>query len=311
MSPEAQRNARQSLPSGPPLAAVGALLINALVWGLSWWPLRELQALGLHPLWSTAGVYLLSLGVLLALRPRTLAECRGHAALWILAAVAGLTNVGFNWAVTIGDVVRVVLLFYTMPAWVVLLAWPLLGERPSLASVLRLVLALAGVVVVLDPGLEGLPLPREAADWLALGAGLCFALTNILLRKLERVPSNARVVAMFVGGMVMAAATAGVGMAQGLLPAPVLPLSGWPVALLLGVAFLGGNLALQYGASRLPAQVTSLVMLSEVIFASVSSVALGAAIFSPGIATGGALIVLAAAWSAWPMRADKSKSERE
>jgi hypothetical protein len=27
----------------------------------------------------------------------------------------GLTNVGFNWAVTVGDVVRVVLLFYLMP----------------------------------------------------------------------------------------------------------------------------------------------------------------------------------------------------
>ena len=29
----------------------------------------------------------------------------------------------FNWAVTVGDVVRVVLLFYLMPAWSVLLAW--------------------------------------------------------------------------------------------------------------------------------------------------------------------------------------------
>ena len=30
-----------------------ALLFNALVWGLSWWPLRQLQAQGLHPLWAT------------------------------------------------------------------------------------------------------------------------------------------------------------------------------------------------------------------------------------------------------------------
>jgi hypothetical protein len=35
-------------------AAVLALLFNALTWGLCWWPLRQLQALGLHPLWSTA-----------------------------------------------------------------------------------------------------------------------------------------------------------------------------------------------------------------------------------------------------------------
>ena len=35
---------------------------------------------------------------------------------------AGTTNATFNWAVTLGDVVRVVLLFYLMPLWAVLLA---------------------------------------------------------------------------------------------------------------------------------------------------------------------------------------------
>ena len=75
----------------------------------------------------------------------------------MLLVAAGLTNVGFNWAVTVGDVVRVVLLFYLMPAWVVLLAWPLLGERPTSASLLRLALALAGVLVVLRTPARRLP----------------------------------------------------------------------------------------------------------------------------------------------------------
>ena len=66
-----------------------------------------------------------------------------------LGLAAGLTNVGFNWAVTQGDVVRVVLLFYLMPLWSVLLAWAFLGERPSLAALARVALALAGVAVVL------------------------------------------------------------------------------------------------------------------------------------------------------------------
>jgi len=52
----------------------------------------------------------------------------------LLGLAAGFTNVGFNWAVTQGDVVRVVLLFYLMPLWSVLLAWAFLGERPSLAA---------------------------------------------------------------------------------------------------------------------------------------------------------------------------------
>ena len=51
---------------------VAALMLNALVWGLSWWPFRQLQAQGLHPLWSTALIYLLCLACLMALRPRSL-----------------------------------------------------------------------------------------------------------------------------------------------------------------------------------------------------------------------------------------------
>ena len=282
--------------------AAAALVLNAGVWGLSWWPFRELQALGLHPLWATGAVYLLSIALLLAFRPRTWAECRGHGVLWLLGTLAGLTNVGFNWAVSIGDVVRVVLLFYLMPAWSMLLAWPLLGERPTFAGLLRLLLALAGVAVVLDPGTGGLPWPREAADWLALGAGFCFAFTNVLLRKLEQVPPWARVLTMFIGGLVMASATAAAGQAAGLLPAPMLPAGGWGLAVMLGLAFLGGNIGLQYGAARLPAAATSLIMLSEIIFASVSSVALGAAGFGPRIALGAGLILLAAFWACLPAR---------
>src|SRR6478752_3446547 len=81
----------------------------------------------------------------------------GQPQLWLLMAAAGMTNVGFNWAVTVGDVVRVVLLFYLMPAWTVVLAWPLLGERPTAADLLRLVLALAGVVVILHVPGSALP----------------------------------------------------------------------------------------------------------------------------------------------------------
>ncbi|MEY2802349.1 MAG: hypothetical protein RL513_1934, partial [Pseudomonadota bacterium] len=145
-----------------------ALMANAFVWGVSWWPFRELESQGLHPLWATAGIYALTVVVMLLWRPGVLRLCAGHPLLWLLAAVAGLTNVGFNWAVTIGDVLRVVLLFYLMPAWSVLLAWPLLRERPTPASLARLVLALVGVVVVLDAGAAGWPVPRSAADWLAL-----------------------------------------------------------------------------------------------------------------------------------------------
>jgi drug/metabolite transporter (DMT)-like permease len=62
----------------------------------------------------------------------------------------------------------------------------------------------------------------------------------------------------------------------------------------MGVAFLLSNLSLQYGATRLPANVTSVVMLSEVLFASASAVAWGAGTLSAPLWIGGGLIVLAA-----------------
>jgi drug/metabolite transporter (DMT)-like permease len=287
--------------AAPALWPVLALMLNAFVWGISWWPFRELQSHGLHPLWSTALIYLLSLACLLALRPAALAWFGRQPLLWLLMVASGLTNVGFNWAVTEGDVVRVVLLFYLMPAWTVLLAWPLLGEKPSAGALARLALALAGVFTVLQTGDGGWPLPRVAADWLALMGGLSFSLTNILLRKLQRAPADARIAAMFSGGALMALAAGLVGMGLGVVDTPPAPSFGWAgVALLLGVAFLVGNVGLQYGAARLSAHTTALVMLSEVIFASASSVALGAAQLTSRTWVGGALIVAAAAWSAWP-----------
>lgn len=275
-------------------APVAALVLNACAWGLTWWPLRGLQAHGLHPLWSTVLVYLIAFGTFLCLRPGALPELLRNPVLWLLALAAGMTNVGFNWAVTIGDVVRVVLLFYLMPAWSVLLAWPLLGERPTPGAIVRLLVALAGVVTVLDTAGTGWPWPRALAEWLALLGGLSFAFTNILLRRLHFVSSGSRVLAMFGGGMVLATL---VGLAGRVPAPPMLPAGGWALALLLAGGFLAANLLLQFGASRLPAHTTSLVMLSEVVVASLSSVALGAAELSGRTLLGGALILGAAAWS--------------
>jgi drug/metabolite transporter (DMT)-like permease len=287
---------------GPP-AAVAALVLNAFVWGVSWWPFRLLHEQGVHPLWSTAVVYLTSFAVFLALRPGGLRAFATQPLLWLLAAAAGMTNVGFNWAVTVGDVVRVVLLFYLMPAWSVLLAWLLLGDRPGGAALARLLLALAGVATVLDTSGSGLPWPRTLADGLALAGGFSFALTNVLLRKLHAEPAPARVLAMFGGGTVLAGGVATAGLLQGSIPG--LPAPDVHSLLLVGVlaaGFLAANLALQYGAARLPAHTTALVMLSEVVFASLSSVALGASELTARTLAGGLLILLAAGWSAWPQR---------
>ncbi len=275
--------------------AVLALLFNALTWGLSWWPFRLLQDQGLHPLWATALIYALAVVAITAWRPGAWADLARTRSLWWLVAAAGTTNATFNWAVTVGDVVRVVLLFYLMPLWAVLLARWLLHEAFSFAAGLRVALALSGAAIVLWPAAgsgDTLPLPRTLPEALALLGGFTFALNNVLLRREAARPEAARALAMFLGGMVVAAVLAAALSGRGQAPWPPAPAPGWIAGCLaLGLAFLAGNVALQFGAARLAASVTAVVMICEVLFASASAVLLGGGHLTPALLLGGALIV--------------------
>jgi drug/metabolite transporter (DMT)-like permease len=285
--------------------AVLGLILNAAAWGLSWWPFRELQTLGWHPLWSTAVMYGMAVLCLSVLRPGAWLGLLRTPGLWLLVLGAGLTNVGFNWAVTIGDVVRVVLLFYMMLVWSILLAWLILNERPTARSLMRVALALAGVMLVLKTADSAWPVPRSLADWLALAGGFCFALNNAMLRRLREVPAEQRSFAMFFGGMLISAVVGGIGL-SGLVPAlpaiaapSALPVQGWVLLLGFGLFFLASNLTLQYGAARLKASTTSLILLTEILFATASSVALGVSQLEGRVVIGALLIVAAALWAAW------------
>jgi drug/metabolite transporter (DMT)-like permease len=297
------------------LLASGALVGNALVWGTSWWPFRKLQDAGLHPLWATTLIFSLASLVIVAVRPRAAGQLLRTPALWLLVLAAGTTNAAFNWAIVIGDVVRVVLLFYLMPLWAVLLARFVLGEQLTPAATLRIALALAGAAIVLWPDAPAsgarsaagasLPLPHSLADWLGVVGGFSFAFNNVMLRREAKRPEEGRALAMFAGGAVVAGVLAASLASQGRvhwLPAPaiswLLPTTG------LAVLFIAGNLALQYGAARLPANRTAVVMLTEVVFASASAIALGGGAMTEQLAVGGCLIVASALLAAFgPARA--------
>lgn len=283
--------------------AAAALVLNALVWGLSWWPFRHLDEQGLHPLWATTLVYAAISLLLLAVRPRSVLELLRPSALWVLIAAAGTTNAAFNWAVSIGDVVRVVLLFYLMPLWAVLLARVLLKEAITPHALRRVALGLAGAVIVLWPegGVGALGAAFSLADALAIVGGFSFALNNIMVRREQQRSEAARAAAMFIGGALIAAVVGWVLLQAGSVPAPRWEAAAqwWPWALGLSAAFLAANLSLQYGASRLPAHRTAVIMLTEVLFASVSAVALGVGNLGLALLLGGGCI-LASAWlAAW------------
>jgi drug/metabolite transporter (DMT)-like permease len=275
------------------LPAILALLANAFVWGLSWWPLRRLQEMGLHPLWATTLFFVLGCVLVLLWRRGAWPALRAAPSLAVLAVATGATNAAFNWGVATGEVVRVVLLFYLMPLWAVFLARWLLGEPLTRAGLLRVGLGLAGAVLVLSPPGGGIALRLHGlADVLGLVGGLCFALTNVWLRREAARPAEARALAMFIGGALLPAALGLLLAGQDVLPWLPPPAPGWvALALAQGVVFIAANLALQYGAARVSVAVASVVMLTEVVFAAASAVWIGGETLHPSLGLGGALIM--------------------
>ena len=287
-----------TLPRARSAGPVLALLVNAFVWGVSWWPFRHLQAMGLHPLWATTLVYILSAVAIVAWRPAALRQVLTQPALWLIFLASGATNATFNWAVSIGDVVRVVLLFYLMPLWSLLLARVILHEKLTASAIVRVAMALVGAALVLSrghgPGSGDAPAP-SLPDGLALLGGFAFALNNVMLKRAATRPEEGRALAMFLGGVAVAGVTAAAlssGDAAGVA---------WPVAsttwllpaLGLAIVFMVSNLCLQYGAARLKASITAVVMPCEVLFAALTSVWWGGAELHATVLAGGALILAA------------------
>ncbi|WP_431101076.1 EamA family transporter [Roseateles noduli] len=280
-----------------------ALMLNATIWGLSWWPFRQFEGAGMHPLWTTVILYVLSLVVVLASQRGAMAEWLRSPGLWVVTLAAGITNTAFNWGVSTGDVVRVVLLFYLMPLWAVLLARLVLGEPLTTSAGLRIALALGGALAVLAPSEGGWPVPSSLPDVLGLLGGMTFAFNNVMLRREAARSSGARALAMFAGGVLVAGLSATAMAGQGLAPWPSLPGAAWLLPLAgMALLFFVSNLSLQYGAARLPANVTAVVMLTEVPVAAVSALLLGGGTLDGKTAAGGAAILAAAMLAALERR---------
>ena len=75
---------------------------------------------------------------------------------------------------------------FTAPAWTLVLALPLLGERMTPSRIGAVALGLVGVLVVLRPGVATF----QPAALIVLGAALGFATTLVLTKKLTRTDST-------------------------------------------------------------------------------------------------------------------------
>ena len=138
----------------PRIAPAGLmfLAITSIGWGFNW-PVTKFLLAELPPL-TLRGVT----GVLGALLLAALALVRGDSlkvakAIWPRLLTAAVLNVT-GWMVLMGLALlwlpasEAALIAYTMPVWAALLAWPVLGEQPTVLRTISLVMAFAGLAAI-------------------------------------------------------------------------------------------------------------------------------------------------------------------
>ena len=267
---------------------VFSLLFAATFWGVVWYPLRLLADAGVAGLWQALISYVAAAAVLLPVYWPRRAELRGRViSLVPLALAAGWCNVAFMLGMLEGTVLRVLLLFYLAPVWAILLARIVLGERLLPRTWAALTMALLGAALTLYDAGVGLPVPTDEADWLGLSAGFAFAVTMVEVRRLQTLSVPAKTLTSWVGVMLVAAAW----LALGGIPAPDAPAVAWAGTIALGVSgFLLATLAVQYGATQLPVQRTTVLLLFEIVAGAVSSAWLAGEYTGPRVWLGGMLI---------------------
>ena len=162
--------------------ALIALAILSLIWGFNWIVMKSVLVF-IGPLTFSALRYVFGTAVLffvLRVRGESLAPTP-----WRDTVLIGLAQTtGFQIAVQLalvsGGAGKTALLAYTMPFWVIPLAWLLLGDRPGGRQWICIGVAASGLLLVLEPwsGLGAL------SSLLALAGGACWAVGTVLAKRL-------------------------------------------------------------------------------------------------------------------------------
>ena len=164
------------------------LAITSVGWGFNW-PITKYLLSELPPLTFRGAT-----GVIGACLLAALALVRGQSLnvprkLWPRLMLAALLNVT-GWMVLMGLALlwlpasEAALIAYTMPVWASVLAWPVLGERPTWLRSFALLMAFAGLAAIMG----GNGLTASAAKLpgivMALTGAIGFALGTVLAKKL-------------------------------------------------------------------------------------------------------------------------------
>jgi drug/metabolite transporter (DMT)-like permease len=258
------------------IKAFAALFILTLIWGYNWvvmkLALQYASPFQFAALRTFLGAMMLFLVLIFSKRPLALKEFPTMLALGLLQT-CGFTGL-LIWALVEGGAGKTAVLSYTMPFWVMLFAWPMLGEKVQGWQWLAVVFALFGMVLIFDP----LHIKSDGFSmFLALCSGISWAISAIVSKKLhQRAPQldllNITAWPTLLGSIPIIVIA---------LIAPAPPIH-WTDTFLLTIVysiFLSGSLAWVlwiYALQRLPAGVASMAsMLAPVIGVSAAWIQLG------------------------------------
>ena len=161
-----------------------ALFLLALIWGYNWVVMKiglgyaqPFAFAALRTFLGALSLFLLLIVLRRSLRPQ---------AVGFTIVIGLLQTTGFvgllMWALQSGGAGKTSVLTYTMPFWLLLLAWALLGERLRGTQWLAVGLALAGLLLVLSPWrLQG-----AFSSFLAVAAGMSWAASAIVVKTLQK-----------------------------------------------------------------------------------------------------------------------------
>ena len=271
--------------------ASAAVAYCGLIWGVYWLPLRHLAQTGFTGSWASAAFFVASVPPALIMGYIARRELRTHgwSLLWLSVANGTVLTLYSN-AYTRTTVFNVLFLFYLSPVWSVLITRFVLRERTGRGRLIAVALGLIGLATMLTDG-GGWPIPRNLGDWMALSAGLLWAICTILIRRNQHIGAVANTVAFYFGGfwpaLLFALATDG-----NQIPDLDAVRASWPM--LVGVAWLGwlpSQIALFWGVSRISPVRTGILLMTELVSGVGTAAWLSGDPISLQQALGGALIL--------------------
>lgn len=162
-------------------AAVFAGLFSGVSFGVFWIPIRALEEAGFSGPWSMVILAGLPFLMCLPLIWKYRAVYAAHGIHAVSGGVlGGIAFALYATAFLYTDIVRVIVLFYAMPAWGFVLGWVVLKDPITPARLMTLVLCFTGLFIVFGRQ-SGLPVPENLGDWCALLSGMVWAASSLLI----------------------------------------------------------------------------------------------------------------------------------